>query len=166
MVKASSQQKANPSPHLTPTWRCPWRQPKGHWISESYHVKGQYFRLICKKFNFFPTVDAFSQASTARCAVWWGPGSENSQDAFSQSWSGHRLWFNPPFSLLPQVIAKIREDQAHGILVAPEWKLSRWHKEAMRMSLGDWLFPKGTKLFDHPERSKPSRVSFGRLARF
>ena len=115
-------------------------------------MKEGFFRLACRKLGFAPTVDGFSSQETKRCEVWWGPGSPYSQDAFTQCWSGHHLWLNPPFSRLMEVVRKIRADNAHGLLVMPDWAYRRWHKQAMLLSRGALVFPKGTKLFELPGR--------------
>ena len=39
-------------------------------------------------------------------------------DAWTQKW-GQKLWLNPPFHLILQVIHKIKQDKTHAILVVP-----------------------------------------------
>ncbi len=92
-------------------------------------------------------MDGFAQEGTAKCPRWWGPGSPHGEDAFSQSWNGENLWLNPPFSLLDRLVQKIRDDQAHAILVIPEWRLSKFFKPPSNLRRADLLWLKGTKFF-------------------
>lgn len=41
----------------------------------------------------------------------------------------------PPFSLMPRVLKKIREDRASVIVVAPFWPGQDWYLEFERMSV-------------------------------
>ena len=102
-------------------------------------------------------MDAFAQEASARCTEWWGPGSKLASDAFIQTWARHKLWINTSFSLLPAVVRKLRQDQAHAILVVPNWERLKWQQQAMKMALADWVLPKGTRLFDLPGRTEPLR---------
>ena len=68
-----------------------------------------------------PSVDAFADYELHLCSRWWGPGSTESEDAFSRDWGKESLlWINPPFSFLNQVVRKIGEDGAKAILIMPQ----------------------------------------------
>ena len=58
------------------------------WRSQQYAVQAARVQEITDRLQVQPTVDAFSQAETSRCPRWWGPGSPEAEDAFSQSWGG------------------------------------------------------------------------------
>ena len=128
-----------------------WRH-ESEWISESYSVRDCFYLKITREMGVTPEVDVFSDTGahreTPKAQEWWGPGSPFGQDAFAQDWGGRELWMNPPFSRFPEVINKIKEDGAHGILVMPEWPRRRWFKEARKMQRGSLLYPKYTKLFE------------------
>ena len=47
-------------------------------------------------------------------------------DAFSLHWGNLRSYAFPPFSLIPQVLRKIREDRAWVLLIAPRWPRRPW----------------------------------------
>ena len=57
--------------------------------------------------------------------------------------------------MLPEVVSKLKRDQAHAILVVPNWERLIWHKKAMEMALADWVIPKRTRLFELPGRTEP-----------
>ena len=118
------------------------------WVSERYTVREKYLRKICTHWGVTPTVDAFADEGNKRLRIWWGPGSPFGTDAFEQSWGAHFLWMNPPYSRLPEVVDKIKSDQAHGVLVVPNWRQRRWYKRAESIRLADLWFPTGTKVFE------------------
>ena len=47
-------------------------------------------------------------------------------DAMSFPWSGLRLYAFPPFSLLPRVLQKVAQDEAHLLLIAPRGPQRPW----------------------------------------
>ena len=78
------------------------------------------FRLVCDHLSpaARPDLDAFASLHNAQTDQFWS----EAEDAFSKSWDRPvPLWANPPFSLLPRVLAKIRRDGAHMLLLCPEW---------------------------------------------
>ena len=59
--------------------------------------------------------------------VFWKPEPEAwAVNAFSLSWKDIVFYAFPPFSVLGQVLTKIIEDQASGILVMPLWPTQPW----------------------------------------
>ncbi len=85
--------------------------------------------------------------NSKRFDKWWGKGSPHGEDAFKMDWGREDLWLNPPFSMLGKVVDKLAKDKAHALLVAPDWRHTRWHKLALAMSVGSVVFPLGTHLF-------------------
>ena len=49
---------------------------------------------------------------------WRGDPHSAQIHAFTMNWSGYKFYAFPPFSLLPKCLQKIRQDRAHGILIA------------------------------------------------
>ncbi|KAJ8918214.1 hypothetical protein NQ315_014082, partial [Exocentrus adspersus] len=78
------------------------------------------FNDITSKFGT-PEIDLFASRNNKKCEkfVSWF----RDPDAFLSlfSWRKYYFYAFPPFSLLPRVIKKIREDKATGIVVAPYW---------------------------------------------
>ena len=70
------------------------------------------------------TVDRFATANNALCerynSEYRDPNSEG-VDAFARSWIGENNWCNPPWRLLADVVAKLREEGAAATVVAPYW---------------------------------------------
>lgn len=60
-------------------------------------------------------------------SYFWCPGTAG-LDAFSFDWGNHNNWINPPFSLIPKVIAHLRLCQAAATVICPWWpKRPWWH---------------------------------------
>lgn len=54
-------------------------------------------------------------------------------DAFSFSWSDCFYYAFPPFSLIPRVLPKVRQDQA---CIAPVWTTQVWFPTVVSLSTG------------------------------
>ena len=117
------------------------------YISEEYAMRRYYFAEALAELQVFPQVDCFAISSNHLLAKWWGPSSPFAEDSFTQSWAQDLLWANPPFSLLPQTVSKLKQDQGHMVLVAPGWFSKRWFQDTHPMSVREVRYPVGTKLF-------------------
>ena len=60
-------------------------------------------------------------------------------DAFSLDWSNERGWANPPWGLLPRVLAKIRAERAATIVVAPMWLSAPWWPDFRELANDDMI---------------------------
>ena len=54
-------------------------------------------------------------------------------DAFTLDWRTQYNYAFPPFSLIPQVLQKLEEDQAEMVLVAPHWLTQFWLPKLTRL---------------------------------
>lgn len=76
-----------------------------------------------------PDIDLFASSATTKCHsfVSWVPEPHAvAIDAFTISWSNLKFYAFPPFPLLLRTLRKIEEDQASGIVVAPNWPSQSW----------------------------------------
>ena len=55
--------------------------------------------------------------------------------AFSISWSNQKFYAFSPFSLLTQVLAKIRNDVALVLLIAPTWSTQPWYPMLLQLAI-------------------------------
>ena len=72
-----------------------------------------------------PSIDLFASQVNAQFPVFVSfiPDSKAvAIDAFSLDWGDYEFYCFPPFSLLPRVLSKIRQDRACGTVVAPDWR--------------------------------------------
>jgi hypothetical protein len=95
-------------------------------IAMEWPLRIDTFRFLLHCFGVHPVVDAFATASNNKLPRFWSrfldPHAE-AVNAFDRSWNptavGGWLYLNPPFSLLPRVIAKIIQDREKALFVVP-----------------------------------------------
>ena len=90
-----------------------------------------------------PPIDAFAERGNSRCPYYW----DRHCDAFQQNWGVHKLWMNPPFSRLPEVVDKIFEDEASGILIVPVWPSQAWFHLLGQIAVTWWDLPPSQPIF-------------------
>jgi hypothetical protein len=122
----------------------------GRWVACDYAVRAPHVQTILDHFGLTPTRDCFANPENRRFEKWWGPGSPEGEDAFLQDWGPEKglLWMNPPFNIFPQVLEKVRRDQAHVIMIVPAWRRQKFFRLVQEMALDFLKFPKGTHLFE------------------
>jgi hypothetical protein len=129
-----------------------WVKPKPRWKRETYAVRMHYVEEIVSRLGCqTPCLDAFSLAESKRFERWWGPDSEEVQDAFSVKWthsSCGMLWANPPFSEIQRVVHKLKVDHGHAILVVPKWETAAWWLPLQDLVIRMIEYPAKTKLFE------------------
>ena len=102
-------------------------QPRraSRWHSSSYRVVDKWRDAICEYFyehHFFtPQYDAFANRKNKRFDNYF-------RDACTPKWD-KKLWINPPFDLIQQVIHKIEHNKTQAILVVPLWDDKPWFQE-------------------------------------
>jgi hypothetical protein len=72
-------------------------------------------------------------------------------NAFDMNWSDIYFYDFPPFSLIPRVLMKLREDAGECILVAPLWTTQSWFPIVMEMLISSpYILPKERNLLTLP----------------
>ena len=54
-------------------------------------------------------------------------------DAFSIDWFDLKFYAFPPISVIPRVLAKVKQDSAEGIIVVPFWPTQVWYPVVFKM---------------------------------
>ena len=73
-------------------------------LTELYRLRPHLVQEVLKTTRLRPQVDAFILRATRQCPRWWGPDSEECQDAFGERWNQCLLWCNPPYSRMGEVV--------------------------------------------------------------
>ena len=97
-----------------------------------------------------PSLHAFADAHNCRWPRIWGQGGER-PDAWQEDWNQDKvgtLWCNPPFTDLLEVIKKVDNDQAHIILIAPEWPEFDYFAPMGTHCSKYYHYPEGTRMFE------------------
>ncbi|CAB4013988.1 Hypothetical predicted protein [Paramuricea clavata] len=92
--------------------------------------------LACNMLRFTPDIDLFASRINHQFKpyVAFRPDPEAiAINAFHMTWAQFAFYAFPPFSVIMQVLQKIQEDQASGILVIPYWPTQIWWPKAMNM---------------------------------
>ena len=103
------------------------------------------------------TVDRFASHGNQLCprfnSEFLCPGTD-AVDAFSQNWRRHPIrndiefnWWNPPWSLIPRVIDKIRIERASGLLVVPAWPSAIWWPTLRQLATELTIIPPSDHIF-------------------
>ncbi|KAK3100452.1 hypothetical protein FSP39_020111 [Pinctada imbricata] len=67
-------------------------------------------------------------------------------DAFSMKWNTNFMYMFPPFSILGRVLAKINQDKAEAVMVAPIWPTQHWFPLLLNMiSEQSYILPRSSK---------------------
>jgi hypothetical protein len=112
---------------------------------------------------FQPQIDWFTSVENAqlpRFYIWnaRGPSTAEGVDAFMFSWSGSPGYMFPPFSLLPRIVRKIKDDKAKVLLIHPRWPGALWYpdlEEIMRMQQSISPSADVLRYPDHPDLRHP-----------
>ena len=114
--------------------------------TEEYAVKPEVVDEILKKFQIArdDVTDGFSSveggnARFSKCIA-------KEQDALKQPWQS-TMWLNPPWSLWPQVAARVVHRECDMVCVAPFWQ-SKWLTKMMEVAADKMFFAKGAKVFE------------------
>ncbi|XP_070184091.1 uncharacterized protein [Littorina saxatilis] len=89
-----------------------------------------------------PLLDLFATKYTTRLPMYVSPVHDDQAfkvDALAIPWEGLQAYAYPPTSLLPQVLAKYRQERPTLILVTPFWPTSAWFPELKSLSCEDPL---------------------------
>ena len=54
-------------------------------------------------------------------------------DAFLSNWAGEKFYAFPPFNLIPKCVQKIRQDEAKGVIIIPQWPTQPWFTAVMKL---------------------------------
>ena len=102
-----------------------------------WSVDNDIFNQI-SNMTFVPDIDLFASRLNAKtdCFVSWHPEpGAMAVDAFSISWANLKCYAFPPFSLLTKVLAKIRNDKALVLLIAPVWTTQNWYPLLLQLAV-------------------------------
>ena len=83
----------------------------------------------------YPDIDLFASRTNHKVDLFvsWYPDPQSiGIDAFSVTWADYNLGYCfPPFSVVAQVIKKVRDEKATIILIAPFWHTQSWYPSIM-----------------------------------
>ena len=82
-------------------------------------------------------VDLFATSLNRRLSVYFAPMSDSmaaGTDAFLQTWNGMDVYAFPPFSIVRQVLNKLRASNSTNMtLIAPFWAQKEWFPDLLEL---------------------------------
>ena len=98
-------------------------------IDTEWELAFYAYNTITKEFGI-PDIDLFASRINRKCKTycsWQRDPEAYVINAFTISWSNLFWYAFPPFVLITKTLRKIREDQATGIIVVPNWCTQVWY---------------------------------------
>jgi hypothetical protein len=85
-----------------------------------------------------PQVDAFAAANNRQLERYWARQPEpeaEAVDGLAQPLDGLHIWANPPWALIPALLARIQASPAcRATLVLPAWRSAFWWPSLLRLA--------------------------------
>ena len=123
------------------------QRPRGHSVSSSpalsYRVVPQQVFLSLRR--LWPVqIVLFATSENRHCLIYFSPFRDPQSagtDVFLQSWDGLQAYAFPPWSIIPRILAKLRESQGMELtLVAPYWPRGPWFPDLLQLLLAPPVF--------------------------
>ena len=107
--------------------------------NEDVMMSPKIFHFARKQLRYKPSVDLFASAAHHQLPRYYSATPDPAsigQDAFQHPWHAEsRPYANPPWSLIPRVLHKIRTDRVQCMLVVPDWPDVQWYPLYRRLLL-------------------------------
>ena len=120
-----------------------------------WELSNAAFQDILETFGT-PSIDLFASRVNAKCSRYcsWDRDPEAiAINALTISWKAEFWYVFPPFSLIPKLLKKIKEEKSTGILVVPYWPGQPWYPDIKNVATGTTLaWTPSTKLLNSPCR--------------
>jgi len=110
------------------------------------------FKFCVENACIHPTVDCFADSTNTLCRVFL-------DDALRHHWVGAVFWINPPWHLLPQVVAKICCEKPKCIVVTPVWPKTSWFNTLTKLCTSSFFIPP-PEFIDSAGNDEPARDWF------
>lgn len=105
--------------------------------NEDVMLAPEVFAQACSELKFHPTVDLFANAQHHQVPRYMAPRSDpwaSAVDALAHDWrTESRLYSNPPWSMIAQVLEKVAKDKVRMLMVIPEWRTAPWFAQWEQM---------------------------------
>ena len=106
-------------------------------LGSEWNLHADVFRDLCRR--WLVMVHLFANSANHRCSVYFSPFRDPQSagtDAFLQSWDGLLAYAFPPWSVIPQVLAKLRASRGTFLaLVALYWPQRPWFPELLDLAV-------------------------------
>ena len=100
-----------------------------------WELSNHHFKTLCKEFSN-PSIDLFATRINTKCprfCSWERDPEAFVINALTIDWKGYFWYAFPPFSLIPKILRKIKEEGSRGILIVPKWTCHPWYPMFMEL---------------------------------
>lgn len=105
------------------------RQKKRSSLSDERETPAALFHRLNERYKF--TIDAAASRRNHKLPTFW----TKKCDGLKQSWKGHRIWINPPYSDIGSWVDKACLFEADlAVLLVPAWTDRQWFHSALNVS--------------------------------
>ena len=106
------------------------KESRSNHVDTEWMLQSKFLNLALKNLCFKPEIGLFANNINTQfgkyAAFRPNPGAMYI-DAFSIDWSDLKFYAFPPISVIPRVLAKVKQDSAEGIIVVPFWPTRVWY---------------------------------------
>jgi len=139
--------------------------PSGQTVTYSDNTKrlddpGDVLWEVWHRMSLRPTIDAFADDQNHHLPHYltYLPSPHASgTDAMAKVWHrGQLLHINPPWGMIPRNLAKLKNDKARAVIVAPRWQSAWWWPTLQSMMLGPPYIISGSIYKDRDSQLAPA----------
>lgn len=124
-------------------------------LREDWQLKPAIMHQTLRVLGVMPTLDLFASPTNANFPRFVSHKAAVGAflvNAMAHNWHRlelhHVLWANPPFSLIPAIISKIRAEKVKTlVLVTPVWPKAPWYHTVELLTVRKVVIPKGTSIY-------------------
>ena len=120
---------------------------------QSYHLRPEVYRRMCKRFQVFPNLDLFANRMNRQTKQFCSlhVDSRSRGDAFNNNWARTTNWMNPPWEIIPQCLEKLKNDQATALVCLPGWRHAPWWETMCKMAVAPLVEIDNQSLYQGPD---------------
>ncbi len=124
-------------------------------LDTEVQLNPQIFRQLVNQGPFSPQVDWFASDANhqlPRFYAWRNEAQTAAEgtNAFQVSWNPEPGYIFPPFSLLPRIIQKVRNDRARVLLIHPHWPGALWYPSLSEITVTQQNIPSTADVLRYP----------------
>ena len=119
-------------------------------LKDCFALSSVWFTRMKQHLGFTVTLDAMATYANRKCSRYvsqFGEAQNYHTDIFSIPYKkirNHRVFFNPPFTLLPKVVSFAITNRLNCVVLAPKWPQFAWFQLLEKVSSAQFLLPTST----------------------
>lgn len=129
---------------------------------EDYRLHPRIFARLEREFGT-RSLDRFASANNSLCpqynTEYWDIGTSGVNAFAMTDWEEHSNWCNPPWSLLPRLVAFLAQrPRVEAVVLAPDWPSAVWFPRLRRLATAEIRIEREEDMFLPGDPSLPARL--------